>query len=184
LGREIAAQVECAGIVEISRRPRLNQSFHAITGAKMWRRGGQVGCVRVAVQIQTHAAADRHKPAVHFHIFEIYFVAASPRQGHRIIAKAPLPTQRLSGIQAARSDEPCYMIRRYGGSLDAERHRTDSEPCDESESPCRGQTAPPQKKSGGEQRHDRRRNPQPERSRPPFADFDTCGKRSNDPHQR
>jgi hypothetical protein len=149
LAGEITANVGCARIEEIARRPRTEKSFDAVAGAKALRRrrGAWAG-----IKIGAQAAGDRNDCARNLDIFEIDFVSLAPGKAEWVLAQSPLPAQRLGCVNLTCGEQTRDVIRRHGDAFEARAQAAERDPGDERDAPgCRQARAP------GKQRAERNR---------------------------
>jgi hypothetical protein len=181
LPRERAVEIERAGIEEIARRSRLHKRLHSITRAQVL---GKAGRARPAIPIHAQPAADRPVFVCHFHALEIDFVTKPPGKRDGVLAQAPLPTQRLAGVQLVRGDEPGHMIRRHLGPFDVRRQRAEGNPRDRSECERRNRALSPGKHRPDQEGCDSRREPQAYSAGPLTCEQDASRERGDDPYNR
>ena len=136
LAREIAVQIECAGIEEIARRPCAHEGFHAVARAQE-RRGVRVlvRAIALPIEIEAQAAANGQRFARNFHFLEVHHIAATPGHGHRVFAQASSPAQWFARVHAPGCDKARNVVCRDRCSLGAQRPTAERGPGEERKGP-------------------------------------------------
>ena len=181
LAREIAVKIERAGIKEISRRPRANQNFHAISRAQVL--GQARSLLRAAIEIGTQAAACGNRLAHRFHLFQVDFVPPAPRHHEWVFAEPSSPAERLRQIKAVLCDQPRNVIRRHGRTLNPACKRAERDPGGNCAYSRRNNSSAPEQNAAAGERHRHRDNAQERLLRPPACCADARCECCRDPER-